>query len=125
MEVSNGEAKLTPVSGLQAARTGTGGDGHDRPQGTAEHHDHVVAHDDGFRAAARGPHYGRAELFLRQPQSDPGMCHQRPDGRAGEKGRAGGEYDRQQGGQVQDHRPHARSRRARQTAADQGVLREF
>lgn len=45
---------ISIVSGLSAARTRAGSDGHDGPQGADEHHDDVVAYDDGVRAADRG-----------------------------------------------------------------------
>ncbi len=49
-------AKRTfPLSRVyQPAGTRSGGAGHDRTQGQGEHHDPVVAHDDGIRAASGG-----------------------------------------------------------------------
>ncbi len=52
------------VSSLSAARTRTGRDGHDGPRRAGEHHDPVVAYDDGVRAADRGLRDQQPELLV-------------------------------------------------------------
>src|SRR4030067_502365 len=52
--VPDEEKNISIVSGLLAGRTRAGSAGHDGLQGAGEHYDHVVAYDDGVRAADRG-----------------------------------------------------------------------
>ena len=105
--MQNGEKIVSLVQGLWPARAGAGGAGHDRQQGAGEHHDHVVAHDDGVRAADRGLRDQQPELHIRHPEGDQGMRDQHPDRGAGGKGGGLREHLRTKGRQVQGLWAHA------------------
>jgi len=106
----DGEKIVSLVQGLWPAGAGTGGAGHDLQQGDSEHHDHVVAHDDGFRAADCRLCNQQPELHVRHLEGDQGMRDQHPDCGAG--GKSGGlrEHLWTNGRQVQGLWAHAGSR---------------
>ena len=86
-EIFSEENGLSLVRSLSAAGTRPGRAAHHRSRRAGERHAHVVALDDGVRAAACGVRGQQPELFLRQPQGQSGMCDQHSHTGAGENRR--------------------------------------
>jgi len=119
-----GQEILSVVESVWLARTRACCDGNDSPEGAAQHHDYVMAYDDGVRAADRRLRNQQSKLHLRYFKSNEGMRDQHPDKSVGRKGGTMREYLRTNGRQVQGLWPHSETRLPRCGSAHRRVLCE-
>ena len=84
--------------------------GYDSPGGAGEHHAHVMAYDDGVRAADRWLRDQQPKLYLRHSKKDEKLRDQYSNGRIGEKGSSLRQHLRQGLRQVQGPWPHTGAR---------------
>ena len=84
--INNDEKELSIVPCLPPAGAWAGGGVDHHTQGQGERHDHVLARDDGIRAAAGGLRNQQVESQLRRAANHQGVRAQYPGGESGEAG---------------------------------------